>query len=125
MEEADTLAIELKTAEAALKAGQAEAAAERRKLDEERAGLEGELRRMADERASVAARLSKESLAIFERVASGRKGIAMAEARDGLCTACHVRLRPQVFNDVRRNDSLIQCESCHRILYFVPAAARV
>jgi predicted nucleic acid-binding Zn-ribbon protein len=45
----------------------------------------------------------------------------MAEAREGLCVDCHVRLRPQVFNEVRRNDQLIQCESCTRILYFVPA----
>ena len=49
--------------------------------------------------------------------------MALAEARDGLCTVCHVRLRPQVFNEVRRNDSIIQCESCTRILYFVPASS--
>jgi hypothetical protein len=35
---------------------------------------------------------------------------------------CHVRLRPQVFNEVRRNEALIQCDSCLRILYFAPAA---
>ena len=35
---------------------------------------------------------------------------------------CHVKLRPQIFNEVRRNDSLIQCDSCSRILYHVPAA---
>ena len=49
-----------------------------------------------------------------------RNGIAVAEARDGICTICHVRLRPQVFNTVRRNDAIIQCDHCNRILYFVP-----
>jgi hypothetical protein len=49
--------------------------------------------------------------------------VAVAEARDGICTICHVRLRPQVFNTIRRNDQIIQCDSCQRILYFVPAAA--
>ena len=44
----------------------------------------------------------------------------MAEARDGHCTACHVRLRPQMANDVRRGERLVQCESCTRILYIVP-----
>jgi predicted nucleic acid-binding Zn-ribbon protein len=122
MEEADGLAIELKSAETALRAGEGEAAAERRKLDEERTVLEAELRRTSAERATAAAALSRDALAIFERVSAQRKGVAMAEARDGLCTACHVRLRPQVFNDVRRNDSVIQCESCNRILYYVPAA---
>ena len=43
----------------------------------------------------------------------------MSEARDGLCTQCHVRLRPQVYNELRRNESVMQCESCSRILYFV------
>ena len=46
----------------------------------------------------------------------------MAEARDGLCTVCHVRLRPQVFNEARRNAGIVQCDSCTRILYFVPVA---
>jgi len=52
----------------------------------------------------------------------------VAEAREGHCTSCHVRLRPQVFNDIRTNDNLIQCDSCQRILYYVaraePAAAQ-
>ena len=50
--------------------------------------------------------------------------IAVAEARDGLCVVCHVRLRPQVFNEVRRNDGIVQCDSCTRILYYVPPAAQ-
>ena len=35
----------------------------------------------------------------------------VAEARDGVCTICHVRLRPQVFNTVRRNDAILQCDT--------------
>ena len=67
--------------------------------------------------------LTPEALSIYETVARRRGGIALAEARDGICTICHVRLRPQVFNTVRRNESLLQCESCNRILYFNAAAA--
>ena len=52
-----------------------------------------------------------------------RHGIAVAEARDGICMICHVRLRPQVFNNVRRNTEIIQCDTCQRILYFVPPVA--
>ena len=60
-------------------------------------------------------------VALFEQVARARKGIAICIAtRDGLCSACHVRLRPQVFQEVRRNDAIIQCFSCNRILYYVP-----
>jgi predicted nucleic acid-binding Zn-ribbon protein len=121
MEEADALALELKGAEAGLKTEQAEVARERQALEQEKSGAGTALERTMAERTQVAAQVSRDALAVFERVAHGRKGIAVAEARDGLCTVCHVRLRPQVFNDVRRNDAVIQCESCTRILYFVPA----
>jgi len=48
---------------------------------------------------------------------------AVAEAKDGGCTVCHVRMRPQMFNEVRRNEAVVQCENCQRILYYVPAPA--
>ena len=121
MEEAETQAAELKAAEAALKAGQAQAARERQDLGAERTAADTELGKTAAERAALATRLSPHALALFEHVSKHRRGLAMSEARDGHCMQCHVRLRPQVYNDVRRNESLIQCESCSRILYFVPA----
>jgi uncharacterized protein len=123
MEEAETLANELKAAEAALKAGQADAARERQQLEADRTSTEAELAKAIEERARIASAASPEALRLFDYVSRHRKGLAMSEARDGHCTQCHVRLRPQVFNDVRRNESLIQCESCSRILYFVPAPA--
>jgi predicted nucleic acid-binding Zn-ribbon protein len=123
MEEAEALTAALKTAEAELKQQEAAISAERTVLEAEAV----ELQKQADEkqgaRASIAAQISAPALRLFEHVARQRKGQALAEARDGVCTVCHVRLRPQVFNEVRRNESLIQCESCLRILYFVAAAA--
>ena len=67
--------------------------------------------------------ISAETMTIFVRVAHGRKGVAVAEAKDGICVVCHVRLRPQVFNTVRRNEQILQCDHCNRILYFVPPPA--
>ena len=123
MERAETLAAELKEAEAALKAEQAVVARDHKVLEAESAEIEQELVRLTAARTEVIATLSRDVLALFERVAHGRKGVAVAEARDGLCTVCHVRLRPQVFNEVRRNDALHQCDSCTRILYYVPSSA--
>jgi hypothetical protein len=121
MVEADGFAAELKTTEAALKGEQAESTRGLQQLETERGELERALQKTTDERHTLTAQISKDALAVFDRVAHGRKGLAIAEARDGLCTVCHVRLRPQIFNEIRRNDSLIQCDSCTRILYYVPA----
>ena len=123
MEQAETFAIDVKAAESALKTEQADVAREQKLLDAEGGALDEEIAKLKAARGELVARLSRDALLLFERIAHGRKGIAIAEAKDGLCTVCHVRLRPQVFNDVRRNDTLTQCESCTRILSFVPAAA--
>ena len=82
------------------------------------ARLQAEIDRTTAEREKLVADIDRHVLSIFETTAKGRKGVAVAEAKDGLCTICHVRLRPQVFNEVRKNESIIQCDSCRRILYF-------
>jgi predicted nucleic acid-binding Zn-ribbon protein len=118
MMETDELNASLKKSEAELKAAEKEIAAERAVLETEQAGLQEEIDKTTAEREKLVADIDRHVLAIFETTAKGRKGVAVAEAKDGLCTICHVRLRPQVFNEVRKNESIIQCDSCRRILYF-------
>jgi uncharacterized protein len=40
---------------------------------------------------------------------------------DHKCSACQVMLRPQVYNDVRTQEQILICDSCHRILWYDPA----
>ncbi len=122
MIEADELTSLVKRSEAELAADQKAVDADRRAMGVEITDLKATLERVAGERAAIVAALDPQTLLIFEKVAGRRNGVAVAEARDGICTICHVRLRPQVFNTVRRNDQITQCDSCQRILYFVPAA---
>ena len=91
----------------------------------EAAELQASLERIAGRARRASWRRSTPQVLAHLRAASRnrRNGVAVAEARDGICTICHVRLRPQVFNNVLRNDQIIQCDSCNRILYFVPTAA--
>jgi predicted nucleic acid-binding Zn-ribbon protein len=118
MMETDELNAAIKTSEAELKAAEKDVAAERALLDAETARMQSEIERTTAERKKLVADIDRHVLSIFETTAKGRKGVAVAEAKDGLCTICHVRLRPQVFNEVRKNESIIQCDSCRRILYF-------
>ena len=118
MMESDELNAEVKKTEAELKTAEKEVASERALLEKEVVQLQAELDMTASARAALVAQIERSALAIFETTAKGRKGVAVAEARNGLCTICHVRLRPQVFNEVLKNESIIQCDSCRRILYF-------
>jgi uncharacterized protein len=62
--------------------------------------------------------LSPDARGNYERLSKMRSGFALAEARDYSCQACRMKIRPQVFNDIRRGETIITCESCGRILYF-------
>jgi len=115
----DDQAALVKDADSRLAGAKTSSAEERQQLEREIVDLEAELERSQAARQEVAAGLPAQVLDIYQTLARGRRGLALAEAKGGLCTACHVRLRPQMFNEIRRNDTLFQCDSCQRILYFV------
>jgi predicted nucleic acid-binding Zn-ribbon protein len=122
MDEADTLGAALKAAEGAL-ADQKKAADEsRRKLHADRATQEAEIARLNGERRTATASIPAALLTKYDQIAKNRKGIAVAAMIAGHCTACNVRLRPHVEQQVRRNDAIVTCDSCQRILYYVPPA---
>lgn len=86
--------------------------------------IEGKIEASRKARAEVAATretkvgaLKPDMLAEYTRILQ-RRGTALAEAKDGACTMCHVKLRAQVYVDVKRNDTIIPCSSCSRILFF-------
>jgi len=98
-----------------------EAQAERQQIQAEQASLQQEQQAKEAERREIAPEISEELRDTYERVASRRHGIGLAEVRDEACSLCGVRIRPHVFQELRRNDShaVFQCESCTRILYYV------
>jgi uncharacterized protein len=121
MLEADALTADAKREEQALAARQKEIDAEKKAIAEELATKESRLAQATEARAALIQDVNPRLIALFEQVARVRKGVAICGAtRDGLCSLCHVRLRPSVFQQVRHNDSIIQCESCQRVLYWVP-----
>ena len=120
MLEADDLMAEVEATEHALQTDRAEVERERAEFASERVELESTLSVTSDERTKLIGRIGAAARQLFETIASQRRGIAVVEARDGHCTLCNVRLRPQVFNEILLNTELIQCESCMRILYHDP-----
>ena len=123
MIEGDDLTAEVESASGRLAAEKNSVEAERAALELERDALESRLGHMVDERAKHVGTLAPHLLSLFETVADRRNGTVVARARDGRCSACQVRLRPQLFNDVRTNTRLIRCESCQRVLYYEQEAA--
>jgi uncharacterized protein len=126
MLEADELTAQLKKAETERASTKKALEAEKARMAQELTAVERTLGEATSARDTLVATMSKPAVALFEQVSRVRKGVAICEAtRDGLCSQCHVRLRPPVFQQVRANDTIVQCESCRRILYYVPPPPHV
>jgi predicted nucleic acid-binding Zn-ribbon protein len=120
MMEADEINANIKKSEAALKAAQARMGSERTAIEAETKANQATMTECAAARERIVATMNdKGAVETFQRIAKVR-GTAVARAEGERCTVCQVRLRPAVFTEVRKNDSLVQCDSCNRILYFVP-----
>jgi uncharacterized protein len=123
MEEAEGLQKLVQEAAARLDEEQVRVAGEKKRLETGRLSAEAERTELLARRSVLADGLNAAVRDTYERVRRGRQGIAVAEVRDGFCTACNVRLRPQSYNEVRTGQGIVTCESCSRILYYLEPPA--
>src|ERR1700693_6010084 len=111
---------EVKAAEAELKAETAEIEKEK---EEERKVTAEDQKKLSEwnaKRDALRQGVSEDVLRHYERVAKFR-GTGLAEVRDHKCMGCQVMLRPQIYNEARMGETVMFCESCQRIYYYIPA----
>jgi predicted nucleic acid-binding Zn-ribbon protein len=124
MMEADTLAAKVKDAEGVLAGAKKALDAMRATHAAEKTALEGKVAELVAERTKVATGLDKPTFTKYEQLLKGRRGVAIARMEGELCMACHIAMRPAVAARVRKNEELLTCDNCQRILYYVqPDAA--
>lgn len=75
---------------------------DRRRRDELVGAVDGDLRRR------------------YEMIFSRRGGVAVVAVRGGTCQGCHMHVPPQLYNQIQRNEQLILCPNCQRMLFWQP-----
>jgi uncharacterized protein len=115
----------IKASEKILKEVEEVARVERAKIDAEKTVAEKELAEGNTERARATADIPEDMMDHYDRIMKKHDNVALAEVRDEKCSACGMRIRPHVFQEMRRTTSheMFHCETCTRILYYLEPAA--
>ena len=117
---ADTRKETLKQAEATLKADTAENEKEKEHARKQTAEDEKALAELTEQRKQLRGGIDDDTLRHYDRVLKLRGSALAAVHDDQMCSVCRVILRPQVYQDVMKGEEILACDSCQRILYFVP-----
>ncbi len=90
----------------------------REEFEAEIAEIERTVAESSRVRTEIAAQLSGDLMGQYELIFARRGGKAVVAVSEGICEGCHMNIPPQLWNEIIRNDKLILCPNCHRILYY-------
>jgi uncharacterized protein len=71
-----------------------------------------------DERLRLSKRIEAPLLTRYNRILSSKGDTAIASVAGGVCSGCRIKLPPQMIIEVKREDRIIECQSCGRILHW-------
>ena len=89
------------------------------KINIEKNRLENLLKEAEDKHTTLSESIDSELLKLYNRISVKWNGSALATIRGNVCQGCSMTLPPQVIQEVRKNERIVRCENCSRILYTV------
>jgi predicted nucleic acid-binding Zn-ribbon protein len=66
----------------------------------------------------ISSGLDEEIIYKFEKIVKKKDGIGIVSIKRNVCMGCNMILPPQFVNNVRREDAIIFCPNCSRILFY-------
>jgi len=100
-----------------LKRMEEESYSKKQVLDNRLTELEENLKKLLAEKEKLVQEISPESIKRYESIATTKDGLAVVSVEGDHCGGCHVLLPSQVYEDLARDDRMVTCGSCGRILY--------
>ena len=82
--------------------------------------MEGRQAGLLKEREVLLPGIPAAQLKLYAAITGKKAGVALSPVKDDFCAACHMRIRPQMVNEIREAATVILCENCGRILYWPP-----
>ena len=117
MEKGDSLSTQLNEAKAELDKNQQTVDAEISIISERSNQCNVQLEEIRKERTIISAKIDNDLLDRYNRIFKSKKGIAICELENDICTGCHMKVIPATSAAVRSEKTITVCDQCGRILY--------
>jgi predicted nucleic acid-binding Zn-ribbon protein len=123
MEKIDAAAAAITAAEKNVSEEEVAIAAEQKEQEAAAAKVGAEFKAVEQKKQEMASRIKPDMLGRYQRLLATKGGSAVVEARGESCSGCFMSIPPQVFVNVKKNEGIITCPQCNRILYTKEAIA--
>ena len=98
----------------------------RNKLEREGAQLEMEaakadtlIESLEEQKEQMEPQISSDLLKRYQFLRANRGGVALAPVNEGTCQVCHMNLPPQAVIDLQKDEIVMYCPNCQRIIYWL------
>jgi predicted nucleic acid-binding Zn-ribbon protein len=118
MLEADDIEEEIKSAAQKAEKSKAIFTKEKEALLRKKAEQEELKVNLIEEKKTLLPNIPSDQITLYDKISSNGNGIALSPVTGDFCSMCHMRIRPQVLNELKEEKSIIVCENCGRIIHF-------
>jgi predicted nucleic acid-binding Zn-ribbon protein len=97
---------------------QADLAKKKEKIMQEKSDAEKILDNLEKEKEELLPKIPADQMKLYKQISSQKNGIVLSPVTEEFCTMCHMRVRPQMVNELIAGREIITCENCGRILHY-------
>lgn len=91
---------------------------QKKNLEEETVKINSKIDNLKDLRKDIISKLPGELYDEYKELMKKHKGLAIAEVVDSICQGCFLQIPPQLYVEIKLNQSIKYCPQCGRILFY-------
>jgi hypothetical protein len=91
---------------------------ERKKLQEKMAHGEEAWKERVERRDLLSKQIESKLVKLYHTLKEKRQGVGVVSVKNETCQGCFVNVPPQLFIEVQKNNALVRCPHCNRILFW-------
>jgi len=118
MEEMESALKQTKIEEAKYKMNKEKIDVLKKNIEQQKLEAEKELAGLIETKSGIAGTIDKEIYAQYKNLMDIYNVSVVVEAKGEICQGCNMNIPPQLFVELKKNEDIVHCPQCRRIIYF-------